>query len=210
MATLDTVHSSVDIEILEEDARSLASYASVAIAFRVTEVLDLDRATTAGSVLPGRIRAIAAPYVKDYDAYPGNSPRDWPMRFDISRWDFLAAYVSEQRVGGAVIIARDPRVEFIEERDDLAVLWDLRVAPPFRRRGVGGALLGAVEAWARARRSGVLQVETQNTNVPACRFYARHGFVLKGANHEAYAELPEEVQLLWAKDLPHQARRRSR
>jgi hypothetical protein len=44
-------------------------------------------------------------------------------------------------------------------------------------------------------------VETQNSNAAACRFYARQGCVLLAANRGAYVELPDEIQLLWYKEL---------
>jgi len=44
-------------------------------------------------------------------------------------------------------------------------------------------------------------VETQNVNVPACRFYARMGCVLGGIHRFAYPELPGEARLLWYKAL---------
>jgi GNAT superfamily N-acetyltransferase len=89
----------------------------------------------------------------------------------------------------------------LEGRRDLAVLWDLRVAPQVRGRGVGAALFGAVADWAVGQGCRQLKVETQNTNVAACRFYARQGCVLGALNRFAYPDLPEEVQLLWYKVL---------
>jgi streptothricin acetyltransferase len=47
-------------------------------------------------------------------------------------------------------------------------------------------------------------VETQNTNVPACRFYARQGCVSGGINRFGYAGCPAaapEAMLLWYLDL---------
>jgi hypothetical protein len=46
-----------------------------------------------------------------------------------------------------------------------------------------------------------LEVETQNVNVPACRFYARMGCTLGAINCFAYADAPDEVQLRWYKPL---------
>ena len=89
----------------------------------------------------------------------------------------------------------------LEGRTDVALLWDIRVAPAVRNRGIGAALLAAGEGWARARGALALEVETQNTNVPACRFYARHGFTLRAVRRGAYPELPDEVQLIWRKEL---------
>jgi GNAT superfamily N-acetyltransferase len=89
----------------------------------------------------------------------------------------------------------------LEGRDDIALLWDIRVAPTARRRGVGAALFRAAEAWARARGAAWLKVETQNVNAPACRFYVRQGCTLGAVHRFAYPALPDEVQLLWYKRL---------
>ncbi len=42
-----------------------------------------------------------------------------------------------------------------------------------------------------------LKIETQNINVPACRFYARQGCRLSAIVSHAYAEFPDEIQLIW-------------
>jgi GNAT superfamily N-acetyltransferase len=82
------------------------------------------------------------------------------------------------------------------------VLWDIRVvAPDVRRQGVGSLLFGAVERWAESRHVRQLKVETQSINLPAHRFYARHGFALRAVDRFAYPQLPDETQLLWYKDL---------
>jgi GNAT superfamily N-acetyltransferase len=91
--------------------------------------------------------------------------------------------------------------ETFDRLDDLAVLWDIRVAPSARRGGVGTALFAAAASWARSVGCRQLKIETQNTNVGACRFFARQGCVLVTARWDAYPELPDEVQLLWYKDL---------
>lgn len=116
-------------------------------------------------------------------------------------WGLFSAFVAGVRVGGAAIAFRSQGVEMLEGRDDLAALWDIRVAPKMRGKGVGSALLRAAEKWASAQGATSMKVETQNINVPACRFYDRHGFVLGAANEGAYPDSPEETQLLWYKDL---------
>lgn len=63
------------------------------------------------------------------------------------------------------------------------------------------AAVRSVEAWARERGRRTLKVETQNTNVPACRFYRRMGCALGAIDLFAYAHLPDEVQLMWFKEL---------
>ena len=188
------------IDVQVHGGERLPKYAGVSIAFRVSEVLDLDAIATHPGAVPIPTRPVAVPYVKDYDAVPGDAPLDWPARFDVSRWTFLAALVDGNRVGCATLIARDPAVDLLNGRDDLARLWDLRVAPEYRHRGVASALLAAAEEWADPHGIRTLMVETQNVNVPACRFYARQGFALGAVNRGAYPDLPHEVQLLWYKE----------
>jgi GNAT superfamily N-acetyltransferase len=88
-----------------------------------------------------------------------------------------------------------------EGRGDLALLWDIRVAPGHRGRGVGRALFEATEAWALTRGCRELKVETQNINTPACRFYAALGCQLRVVRENAYPECPGETQFLYYKPL---------
>lgn len=153
---------------------------------------------------------VAPPHLKDYDALDARTegPSGWLARFDTSNWGFFLVRHQGQPVGGAVVAYRTPAVHMLEGRDDLAVLWDIRVHPEHRRQGIGAALFASVVEWARARRCRQLKVETQNTNVPACRFYARQGCVLGAINRFGYAGCPEvahETLLLWYLDLAQQA-----
>jgi GNAT superfamily N-acetyltransferase len=146
-------------------------------------------------------RTVEQPWHKDYDAYHDEGPPRWARRFDLSRWVVLVARLDGRRVGGAVVAVDTPGVHMLEVRRDLAVLWDLRVAPAARGTGVGRALFAAAERWALARGFRQLKIETQNVNVPACRFYAGMGCELGAIHRFAYPELPDEVQLLWYKVL---------
>jgi GNAT superfamily N-acetyltransferase len=188
------------IDIRDEPVEALAEYAAVPIVFEVRRVLDVAPVDGGLGGFALSERAVEAPYVKDYDAHDGGPVR-WPQRFDLSRWGLLGARVDGRLVGGAAVAFDTPGVTMLEGRRDLAVLWDLRVAPEARGRGVGTALFRAAEAWAAARACRQLKVETQNVNVPACRFYARQGCVLGGIHRFAYPGLPDEVQLLWYRDL---------
>jgi GNAT superfamily N-acetyltransferase len=191
----------MQIEIVVEEADALAAYASIPISYLITEVLDPETPSPSGSQLPFTLRPLDPPVNKDYDASPGNHPTDWPARFDTSDWGIFAAYRGERRIGGIIIITQSPDVEMLDGRDDLALLWDIRVSPSDQNLGVGSALLAAGETWAREHGARELKVETQNTNVPACQFYASHGFLLRDMNRGAYPAFPNEVQLLWHKRL---------
>ncbi len=192
----------MDVDVREESSAGLSAYANIPIAFDVAEVLDLDVLEDGLGGIRLRARPCHRSYVKDYDALDGG-PTRWGQRFDLSHWGFLGAYVGGDRVGGAAIAFGTPVLTMLEDREDLAVLWDIRVAPGYRRCGVGSALVAAAEVWAAARSCSQLKVETQNVNVPACRFYSRHGFVLGAIHRFAYPSLPEEIQLLWYETLAH-------
>lgn len=188
------------LEIREETSDMLGEYARIPIAFEVGSIVEARSAAPGGEFVLDE-RRLSMQFVKDYDAIPDNGPLDWPKRFDVSPWGFLVACVEGSRVGGATVVIHCPDVDMLEERDDLAVLWDLRVAPDARGTGVGSALLAAAEQWALERGARWLKVETQNINAPACRLYARHGFTLASVNAFAYPDLPYEIQFLWYKEI---------
>ena len=189
------------VGIVREDSRNLAEYATISAAFEVREVLD--RASLEALRNKGRLsaRTIAVPYLKDYDGYPRNSPTDWTTQWLVEDWGIFAAYAGQRRIGGAIGVVRACDVGMFGGRADIAVLWDLRVAPDMRGRGVASALLGAVEEWAVTGGARALGVETQNVNVPACRFYSARGFALERIDDGVYVDLPNEVRLLWTKSL---------
>ena len=67
-------------------------------------------------------------------------------------------------------------------RSDLGVLWDIRVHPDSRHCGIGTRLFEYAAAWLRERGGVLMKVETQNVNVPACRFYAKQECLLGEVN----------------------------
>lgn len=191
----------MDVRLSEEPIAALAEHGRIPIAFRVDRVLDVEARAPGLGGFDFRELPLDVPYMKDYDAAADGGPARWAERFDVSKWGLVAARIEGARAGGVVIAWDTPGVDMLRGRRDLAVLWDLRVAPRFRRRGVGAALFRAAEAWAAARGCRRLEVETQDVNVPACRFYAREGCVLASVTPHAYPDLPGETQLLWGKIL---------
>lgn len=71
----------------------------------------------------------------------------------------------------------------------LAAVRDVRVAMAVRRRGVGEALLGMAEDWARGYGLGGVVCETQDVNAGACQFLTRCGFQLGGVDTLRYVAL---------------------
>ena len=185
------------VEVRQEPLTMLTAHGCIPIAFTVQRRLDLAALSRQPS---GQLPSLPVPvqYVKDYDALPRNRPAEWPARFDTRHWGLLAAFRNRQRVGGAVVAHRTPDLEPLA---DQAHLWDLRVAPEARRQGIGSVLLQAAERWAAERGCTEFRVETQDVNVPASQFYARHGYRLERVEPGAYPTLPEETRLIWFRGL---------
>jgi len=195
----------VDLVVREEPLAAIEVLARIPCAFEVTCVVAVEEGPDACVLAE---RPVERPWTKDYDAIPGNHPRDWLRAFDTTHWGLLLARLAEgpEVVGGAVLAHRTPGLEQLEAAGGGdgrgGILWDLRVVPDRRREGIGSALFAAAEEWARARGCSRLTVETQDVNAPACRFYARMGCEMTAATPGAYADLPEETRLLWTKALP--------
>jgi len=190
----------MQFEVSEAPIADVAKLAVVPTVFQVERIFSIGPRDATGAYSLSE-QATAAPWRKDYDKIRGEGPTEWPKRFNLANWGFLQARAEGTRIGGAVIAFNSPDVRLLEGRTDLALLWDIRVAPPARRLGVGAALFRAAEAWALARGCRELKVETQNINVPAGRFYAKMGCTLRGVDRLAYKILPDEIQLLWYKTL---------
>lgn len=191
----------MDLRINDEPISRLDEHGKIPISFRVDRILEVSTwdSGLGGIGLTGT--ETASPWVKDYDAEDGEGPTRWLKHFDTSNWGLLAAYDGKERIGGAVIAFRSPGVNMLEGRDDLAALWDIRVCPKFRSKGVGSSLFSATENWIRERGGRQLKVETQNTNVTACLFYVRMGCTLATIDRRAYPDHPDEAQLIWFKEL---------
>lgn len=193
------------IEIAHIGPEELDQYAAIPISYQVASVLHLE-AVEGGLGGFRLIERAVDPYLKDYDVdgSPEARPLNWPKRFDVHNWAFLLARVAGEAVAAATVAYDTPSVHMLEGRRDLAVLWDLRVHPDHRGQALGTQLFQAAVAWAKRKGCRQLKVETQNTNLPACRFYAKQGCYLGAIHRYAYRADPEvahEVQLCWYLDL---------
>lgn len=82
------------------------------------------------------------------------------------------------------------------------VLWFLYIAPEWRRRGVGRALLERVEAHGRSVGASHVWLETSNVNVPGVAAYNQLGYQLCGADRLYYERyMPGETAIYFAKEL---------
>jgi len=177
----------------------LARYTTVPIDFRVDSVLRIESVASGLGGLRIVNEPVAEPYTKNYDALEDGSPLAWPLQFDISNWGLFLALDGPTLIGAAAVAWNTDGVHMLEGRGDLAVLWDIRIAHAWRRRGVGRQLFLHAAGWAREKGCRRLKIETQNINVNACRFYARMGCELGAIQKYAYLApgLEDEVMLLW-------------
>ncbi len=191
----------VDFRIVEETSDVLPEYGSVPIAFEVSSRFRVERVSCGLGGIRLIEEAVKPPYIKDYDE-PDGPERLARRSWDLSNWIFLGAFRERERIGGAIVAFHVDDMNYCEGREDLAGLWDIRVRPDDRGRGVGKSLFQHAETCARNRGCNQLKIETQNTNVAACRFYARMGARLGKVHMYAYhGEGLDEVELTWYKDL---------
>lgn len=179
------------IEIEQIGPERLADYASIPMVCPVRTILEVEPINRGIGGLALHERSVAVPYSKDYDADGNNGPLHWPKRFDMTSWGLWLARV-ESEIVGAVAIA------------DHCTLWDIRVKANHQRQQIGTALFRTAATWAFSNGCKLLKVETQNVNVPACRFYTKMGCFLGGIDHMAYRQFPalaHEVMLTWYLDL---------
>ncbi len=191
----------MEFKIEVETAGVLPEYGKVPIAFEVKRRFRIEQVSDGLGGIRLIEEAVNPPWIKDYDRPDG--PERWARKpWDLSKWIFLGAFLDHERIGGAIVAFHGDGLNYCEGRRDLAGLWDIRVSPEYRGRGVGRALFHRVEASARERGCIQLKIETQNVNVAACRFYARMGARLGKVHLYAYrAEGLDEVELTWYKDL---------
>ena len=138
-------------------------------------------------------RRLAQPITKRYSIGEVFAP--W------ARWDHGWVAEAADTDAGAPVI-RGFATAAYEAWHGRLVLWFLYIAPAWRRRGVGRALLAAVEAHGRGVGATHVWLETSNVNVPGVAAYERLGYALCGADRLYYGDyMPGETALYLAKPL---------
>ena len=185
------------MQIQQAKISDLAHYATIPISFMVNSVIKVSGDSPDSFTLSEH--PVSNPWLNDYDIY--NLPLVLPTRFDLSNWAVFLASNDAKSIGGCIVANNTPGVDMLQGRTDLAVLWDIRVDPNYRGRSVGRRLFEAAIAWSRFRGCVELHIETQNVNVPACRFYQSMGCTLLRVVRDAYDKYPGEHQLIWHRTL---------
>lgn len=189
------------IQYRQVGADALAAYDTIPMLVQVNRIFAVTwpQRGLGGAVLTEQP---VEPYVKDLGRW--EQITTLPQRFDIANWAFFMAYDGKRPVAGAVVASRTEGVHMLDARDDISVLWDLRVAQSHQRQGIGQKLFDMAAGWSRQQGLKQMKIECQNVNAAACRFYHRQGAVLQRIDAQAYAAQPEvahEVQLIWYLEL---------
>ena len=143
------------------------------------------------------------PYTWDISHYEIAS--DYAKEFDISNWAVFMAFDGDKAVGGVTAVSKTKEVRMLDNRDDLCALWDLRVDDAYKGMGIGTMLFKMVVDWSKSNELKQIKIESQTNNVPACKFYAKQGAVLRCFNE--YSEIgnpharEHEMSVIWYLDL---------
>lgn len=187
------------LEVNEIGPEGWDRYTQVSTEFLVDSALECDLRDRGLGGIALRERPIESPYRKrEFD--PDDVPAGWTASHDLGTWGVFLATDSGKVVGGAAVAPPSRNLVGVENRKDAAWLFDIRVSEDSRRQGVGKALLRRCADWAKSQGFQFLVIETQNRNVPACRFYAASGAELIEIRRFGYAGCPavaHEAMLIW-------------
>lgn len=140
--------------------------------------------------------------IKDLGQY--EEAAKYEEQFDITNWAFFMAFDNEVPIAAVTVASRTKGVQLLCGRDDMSVLWDIRVDGRYKKQGVGTKLFNMAAQWSKSNGLKQMKIECQNNNVQACKFYHKQGAVLGKIDEYAYyedIEIRDEVQLIWYLDL---------
>lgn len=124
------------------------------------------------------LEQLPRPYVKDFRAeFSDQDFERYPVI--VCEGLSLGAWQGDQLVGVGIAGA--------EEWNRTLWIWEFHIHPAFHGLGIGRRLMDALADVGRSAGMRTLRVETQNTNVPAIRFYRSVGFHLEGIDVSLYS-----------------------
>lgn len=110
--------------------------------------------------------------------------REWEEKDPLDPWGpghmVYFADAGDGSPAGVVWVAE--RQPFYVFENPLGWIYNLHVAPGYRRKGVARLLLGEAETWARGRGFQSIGLHVADFNEPALRLYESQGYRLVGAH----------------------------
>lgn len=185
----------------EIDSSYFDKYNKIPMLVNVKSILKLEKIENGfGGILLKETPA--EEYIKDLGEY--EEVTKYAEEFDITNWAFFMAFDNEFPIGAVTVVSETKNIHLLDGRDDLSVLWDIRVDDRYKQQGVGTKLFTMAAEWSKSKGLKQMKIECQNNNVHACKFYHKQGAVLGKIDEYAYYEDIEdrdEVQLIWYLDL---------
>jgi ribosomal protein S18 acetylase RimI-like enzyme len=135
--------------------------------------------------------SLPEPYIKHYELDPLEE-----YQAIVNSGFSLAAYEDEQIV--ALSLAS------LHEWNQSLWIHEFHVLEAYQGKGIGRALMETTAEKAKAAKCRILFCETQNTNVPAIRFYRKLGFEIDAINLSLYSneDYPDgEIALFMKRNL---------
>ena len=183
------------------DESYFGQYDKIPMIVRVTSIYQLEKINSGlGGML--LVETPVEEYNKDLGVY--TEATKYAAEFDITNWAFFMAFHDDMPIGAVTIASRTEGVQMLDGRDDMSVLWDLRIDDRFKQQGIGSKLFNLAVDWSKSQGFSQMKIECQNNNVPACRFYKKQGAILGKVDEYAYfkdAAVRDEVQLIWYFDI---------
>jgi len=160
--------------------RDVRRAGSIASGYTTNRVFVLDRAMT-DKELVWTLREASLPhaFTKIYDS---GDPREWLQSYpDAGSPDDFNFYGC--RSSGLILGLLTWRSV---DWNEVISLIDIRVRESHRRQGLGTLLVEALQSECRRSHMRGITVETQTSNLPAVRFYLKHGFSVCGFHEYLY------------------------
>ena len=73
------------------------------------------------------------PYIKDFCTGEDTYVSRWE-RWNLTNWAFFMTFDGEKPIGAATVASRTKNVNMLDGRNDLAVLWDIRVNEAYKTK----------------------------------------------------------------------------
>lgn len=183
------------------DSSYFREYDSIPMKVFVNSHYELDRINNGlGGIILKEVPVRS--YVRDFSKHA--KATKFSEKFHIKNWGFFMAFDDEKPVGAVTIVSRTADIHMLDGRDDMTVLWDIRVSDTYKHQGIGQKLFDMAVEWSRVNGFKQMKIECQNNNVPACKFYHKQGAVLRKIDEYAYIDDVDsrfEVQFIWYLDL---------
>jgi streptothricin acetyltransferase len=116
---------------------------------------------------------------------------DWSQYINRENRALFLAYLNDTCIG---------QIRIVKDWNHFCYIENIAMKKDYRGSGIGKLLLTKAEEWAKQRQLIGMSLEAQDDNLGACRFYAKHGFILGGVDTLKQSYNPNiEATLYWYK-----------